>query len=407
MAGATVLLGFSPPQETALHQFIDGLAGSRGADPQKRRRIADVERVRVGHEVEKLELREGEIVARHFPQHGPLDHLAHRPRQDAGATEKLKILTLDDFRGEGVLYVRKAAGAAFAPLTSLPKTVLGSLPRARARMCSATSYRIGMLTRVPPAPERAQLAPEQANRVPFLSEKRHTMRVLIISDVHGNYDALSSLVETYDELWVLGDLVNYGPEPAEVTDFVRTKATVIVSGNHDYSIGFNQDPRCSERFREMAEATRRFTDAALGPEPKHFLRNLPQRAERQCRDTHFYLCHAIPSDPLYGYCDADSARWLTEIASLKADVILVGHTHIPSVRSIGSRLVVNPGSLGQPKHGRPEAGYAIWEDGKIELKSFSYSVDEVVTKVQALPIQPHLRDELGTILMTGKVPLRL
>ena len=67
---------------------------------------------------------------------------------------------------------------------------------------------------------------------------------------------------------------------------------------------------------------------------------------------------------------------------MSADVILVGHTHLPSVRSIGSRMVVNPGSLGQPKNGRPEACYAVWEDGKIELKSFSYPIDAVAAKLQ-------------------------
>jgi len=233
------------------------------------------------------------------------------------------------------------------------------------------------------------------------------MRILIVSDIHGNYDALSSIDETYDELWVLGDLVNYGPEPAAVIDVVRAKATVIVGGNHDYSLGFNQDPRCSDRFREMAEVTRRFTDTVLGFGSKDFLRHLPRHADRRCGDTCFYLCHAVPSDPLYGYCDAGSPRWLTEIDNVSADVILVGHTHLPSVRSIGSRVVVNPGSLGQPKNGRPEACYAVWENGKIELKSFSYPIDAVVTKVQALPIQAALRDELSAILRTGKVPPRL
>ncbi len=130
------------------------------------------------------------------------------------------------------------------------------------------------------------------------------MRILIVSDIHGNYDALSSIEETYDELWVLGDLVNYGPEPAAVIDFVRSKAAVFVCGNHDYAIGFNQDPRCSDRFREMAEVTRRFTDAVLGFGYKQFLRDLSWHAERRCGDTRFYLCHAVPSDPLYGYCAA-------------------------------------------------------------------------------------------------------
>jgi predicted phosphodiesterase len=230
------------------------------------------------------------------------------------------------------------------------------------------------------------------------------MKIVIISDIHGNFDALSALPEAYDELWVLGDLVNYGPEPAAVIDFVAPKAAVIVSGNHDYSIGYNHDPRCSTRFREMAEATRRYTNSVLSMEHKHFLRHLPRFVETVRNGTRFYICHAIPSDPLFGYCQADSPRWLTEVEGISADLVLVGHTHVPFVQSFGSRHVVNPGSLGQPKTGSPQARYAIWEDGKIELKSYSYPIERAVAKVQALPIPENLRDELSAILRTGEIP---
>ena len=230
------------------------------------------------------------------------------------------------------------------------------------------------------------------------------MRVLIVSDIHGNFDALASLQETYDEMWVLGDLVNYGAEPGAVIDFVRAKTSVVVCGNHDYSIGFNQNPRCSPRFREMADATRQYTNSVLSFGQKHFLRHLPPLLELQRDGTRFFLCHAIPSDTLFGYCEAASLRWQTEVQDLNADVVLVGHTHIPSVQSIGTARVVNPGSLGQPKTGSPEARYAIWEGGRIELKSFSYPVEPAVAKVQALPIQDSLRMELSTILRTGQIP---
>ena len=216
------------------------------------------------------------------------------------------------------------------------------------------------------------------------------MKILIVSDIHGNFDALSELRESYDELWVLGDLVNYGPEPSPVVDYVKSKATLVVRGNHDNSIGFNQDPRCSAPFKDMAEATRRFTDSVLDSGHKHFLRSLPLFEETRCGDTRFYLCHAVPSDPLFGYCEAD--------------ILLVGHTHVPFVRSVGRCLVVNPGSLGQPKTGGPESCYAIWEDGKVELKSCPYAVESAVDKVQALPIAEHLRNELSTILRTGGNP---
>jgi putative phosphoesterase len=230
------------------------------------------------------------------------------------------------------------------------------------------------------------------------------MRIVIVSDIHGNFDALSALRETHDELWVLGDLVNYGPDPEPVIDYVRSKASVVVRGNHDHSIGFNEDPRCSPRFREMAEATRRYSDSVLKVQDKGFLRSLPLGAELRRGTTRFYLCHAVPSDPLFGYCDAASSRWAQEIQAVSADVIFVGHTHVPAIQRIGACAVVNPGSLGQPKTGSPEARYAVWEDGEIELKSFSYPVEAAVAKVQALPIDAVLRDELSTILRTGTIP---
>jgi putative phosphoesterase len=230
------------------------------------------------------------------------------------------------------------------------------------------------------------------------------VKIVIISDIHGNFDALSALRESYDELWVLGDLVNYGPEPEQVIEFVRAKASIVVRGNHDHSIGYNEDPRCSPRFREMAEATRRYTDSVLKFGFKHFLRNLPLFVETERRGTRFYLCHAVPSDPLFGYCEAESPLWVRELEDVTADVVLVGHTHVPAMRSFGSCVVVNPGSLGQPKTGSPEARYAVWEDGKIELKSCSYRAEAAVAKIQALPVDAPLRDELSAILRTGKIP---
>lgn len=230
------------------------------------------------------------------------------------------------------------------------------------------------------------------------------MKIVIISDIHGNFDALSALNETYDELWVLGDLVNYGPEPAAVIDFVKSKAAVVVRGNHDHAIGYGEDPHCSPRFREMAEATGRFTNLTLSFGEKHFLRGLPLTLDIQRGNTRFYLCHAIPSDPLFGYCEADSPRWITEIQDIPADVILTGHTHVPMKRPEGGKLIVNPGSLGQPKTGNSDACYAVWEDGRIELKSYPYPVWRAASKIRALPIPAPLRDELATILHTGEIP---
>ena len=203
------------------------------------------------------------------------------------------------------------------------------------------------------------------------------MRICIISDLHANIEALSALPGEYDELWVLGDLVNYGPDPAAVIDFVRSRASVVIRGNHDHSVGYSADCGCSPRFRPMAEATRDYTASVLAQADKQYLRDLPTSARRQVGGTTFFLCHATPSDLLYEYRAPDSPLWeRAEEATSGADVILAGHTHLQFSRAAGTRTIVNPGSLGQSKAGDPRARYALWENGRFTLNAFNYPVRE-------------------------------
>jgi putative phosphoesterase len=226
------------------------------------------------------------------------------------------------------------------------------------------------------------------------------MRIAIISDIHGNLESLSVLTEPYDELWVLGDLVNYGPDPGPVIDFVRSHATVVVRGNHDNAVGLGQDPRCSAPFRQMAKETMEFTRSVLSPEQIEYLAGLPLKVERVVDGTRFVLCHATPSDPLYKYLPANSPEWEQELEGISADVLLVGHTHTPFVQTVGTSLVVNPGSLGQPKTGATKACYAIWDDGVI-LQSAEYEIERTLEKIDRLPVSPGVRDGLKSVLLTG------
>jgi len=230
------------------------------------------------------------------------------------------------------------------------------------------------------------------------------MRIVIVSDIHANAEALQVLPEEYDELWILGDLVNYGPSPKEAIEFARAKASLIVRGNHDHAIAFDEDPRCSARFRTMAEATGRFTSSVLSDEHKQFLRGLPTHTEREIDGIRFFLCHALPSNPLYEYCLPDADRWVEEVHGLAADALLTGHTHLPLHRQIGSKLIVNPGSLGQPKHGHPEACYAVWEDGAVRLMSAPYEVDATIRKIHGLALAPEIQEDLCTVLRYGGFP---
>lgn len=89
------------------------------------------------------------------------------------------------------------------------------------------------------------------------------MKIVIISDIHANMEALEALPTLGDRLWVLGDLVNYGPDPAAVVEWVRKRAAVVVRGNHDHAVATGEDPRCSAPFREMSSAMLAYTRASL------------------------------------------------------------------------------------------------------------------------------------------------
>jgi len=226
------------------------------------------------------------------------------------------------------------------------------------------------------------------------------MRIAIISDIHGNMESLSALTEPYDELWVLGDLVNYGPDPGAVIDFVRSHATVVVRGNHDHALGFDEDPRCSPPFREMAKETIEFTRSVLSRGQIDYLASLPLRVERMVEDSKFVLCHAAPSDPLYKYVPANSPRWEHEAQLVSADFLLVGHTHTPFVQLTSGPVVVNPGSLGQPKTGSTRACYAIWENGAA-LQSASYDLARTLSKIDKIPVSIRVREDLKAVLISG------
>jgi putative phosphoesterase len=231
------------------------------------------------------------------------------------------------------------------------------------------------------------------------------MKIAIISDVHANLAALSAFPKTsYDALWCVGDLVDYGPRPHEVIQEVRNRVDLTVCGNHDYAAGSSADPQCSPPFKRLAAETRRYTQQVCSTEDLEFLRALPVCRQIKIGATRFYVVHAIPTNPLFGYCAQDSDQWQWEVEGIQADVLVVGHTHTPFVRTIGNTVIVNPGSLGQPKTGRPLACYAVWEDGSISLKEYEYPIEETIRDIRRMPIAQHDQDGLIGVLRTGRIP---
>ena len=230
------------------------------------------------------------------------------------------------------------------------------------------------------------------------------MKIAIVSDIHANLAALQALPQDYDQLWCVGDLVDYGPRPVEVIAGIRGQAKVIVSGNHDYAVSNNADPQCSPRFRRLAAETMRCTRGLCSEEELVFLRSLPRHREIAVDSTRFYLVHATPTDPLFAYCPEESDRWMREVAAARADVLVVGHSHTPFIRKVGSTTVLNPGSLGQPKTGRSLACYGLWEDGKISLKEYEYPLDETIRDIRAMRLARQDQEALIAVLKTGTLP---
>jgi putative phosphoesterase len=228
------------------------------------------------------------------------------------------------------------------------------------------------------------------------------MKIVIVSDIHANLAALDALPErNFDQLWCIGDLVDYGPRPHEVVQWVKRNADLAVRGNHDHAAGFSVDPQCSLPYKRLAAETLSYTLEVCTKEDLKSLRNLPLHRETRVNSTGFHLVHSSPTDPLFGYCPEQSERWLEEVTRIDADVLIVGHTHTPFVRKVGKTTIVNPGSLGQPKTGRPLACYATWEDGRISLKEYAYPLSDTIQQIRSMPISADDQDALIAVLETG------
>jgi putative phosphoesterase len=228
------------------------------------------------------------------------------------------------------------------------------------------------------------------------------MKIVIISDIHANLAALRALPERgYDQLWCIGDLVDYGPKPHEVVQWVKHHATLAVRGNHDHAAGFSVDPQCSPAFKKLADETLRYTLSVCNEEDLSYLRNLPIQREVTADSTQFYLVHAMPTDPLFGYCPEESELWLNQVDWINADMLVVGHTHTPFLKRVGLTTILNPGSLGQSKTGRPLACYAVWEDGKIARKEYEYPLADTIHGIREMPIDSESKNALIAVLESG------
>ena len=140
-----------------------------------------------------------------------------------------------------------------------------------------------------------------------------------------------------------------------------------------------------------------------------YLGHLPITRMLTLEETRFLLVHASPRDPLDEYAPADVDFWTRRLERVDADVICVGHTHQPYVLEVGNKLVINPGSVGQPRDGDPRASYAIIEvkEARVDLRRIEYPVEDTVRVVQESSLPDNVKDMLSEVFRSAISPMAM
>jgi putative phosphoesterase len=229
------------------------------------------------------------------------------------------------------------------------------------------------------------------------------MKILILSDIHANIEALEAINEDYDYLFCLGDLVDYGPSPVECIEFIRRGANVVIRGNHDNAVAFRADCKCSEAYKQMSIKTRELMWKILEEKDITYLGSLPSNKVLEIDGVKFFLIHAAPTDNLFKYLPPDSPDyiWRQELEGVDADFLLLGHTHISMIKRIEKTTVINPGSVGQSKDVPARASYAVWNDGEVNIKRVTYDINKTIEKIRSTSLNDNIKNSLIMVLEHG------
>jgi diadenosine tetraphosphatase ApaH/serine/threonine PP2A family protein phosphatase len=227
------------------------------------------------------------------------------------------------------------------------------------------------------------------------------MPILIVSDVHANLVALEAVLEaagTYDEIWNLGDIVGYGPRPRECIErVVELSPQYSLTGNHDWA-AIGRLPL--DEFNPAARFATYWTTAQLQSTHMEYLEGLPNRVI----ESWFMLVHGSPRHPVWEY--VTSARVaLPNFELFDSPVCFLGHTHVQmfiseddarrgvaphqpaegDVLEIGAtKLMVNPGSVGQPRDNDPRAAFALFDPqlGQVQFRRVEYDIAETQAQME-------------------------
>ncbi len=241
------------------------------------------------------------------------------------------------------------------------------------------------------------------------------MRYAILSDIHGNLEALTATLEVVDDIGVdgilcLGDVVGYGANPNEVVGLIGERADATIRGNHDQAA---VDPSEEAYFNDWAVRAIRWTREQLSPESAQFLTELP--FVHLIDDAR--LVHASPGEPEKWRYILSSQAAAHEFASFDESFCFIGHTHVPMIvlktevgaselldgdvaLPAGARVLINVGSVGQPRNGDPRACFAVvdFEDRSARLVRAAYDVETARAKI----IEAGLPAFLGDRLLLGQ-----
>jgi diadenosine tetraphosphatase ApaH/serine/threonine PP2A family protein phosphatase len=236
------------------------------------------------------------------------------------------------------------------------------------------------------------------------------MRVAVLTDIHSNAPALDAALDAvgaFEQLWVLGDSVGYGPHPNEVVERLRELEAVAVQGNHDAAV-LGRIP--TGTFNDLARAAVRWTAGSMTAANLDWLAEQPEmRVEGD-----FTLAHGSPRDPLWEYLFSVPAARIN-LAAFETPYCIVGHTHHPLVfrdddgqvealfaddgytlELDARRCILNPGSVGQPRDGDPRACALILDTDAAEATwlRFDYDVAATQEAIRATELPGRLAERL-------------
>jgi predicted phosphodiesterase len=242
------------------------------------------------------------------------------------------------------------------------------------------------------------------------------MRIAVLSDIHANLAALDAVradLPPVDQVWVLGDIVGYGPQPNEVIAALQEMGARSVLGNHDGAAIGTVD---AAQFNPDARRAIEWTATVVDDNSRAYLATLPEVR----RDGELTAVHGSPRDPIWEYITSPGIA-AANFGHFETRLCLFGHTHLPSVFRLGDdgidpivglpgdeielegeRALLNPGSVGQPRDGLRDASYAVLEiddaDGSSDAISFRrvrYDIDSTQRAMRAVDLPVRLVERLS------------